>query len=127
MAASMPPARCKLPLPPARFSSPSFPAGRTIPNSLPIGKQGFRLNRFSRRKALQPMKIVLFDLGNTLIDDNEHLIEGAIEMLGKVHQLSDFDGMAIELGLISDYFRHQLRKSPGNFISGTMRFFSGLD
>jgi FMN phosphatase YigB (HAD superfamily) len=50
------------------------------------------------------MRAVLFDLGNTLVDDDGNLLEGAGAMLESVARLRDADGLPIELALVSDYY-----------------------
>ena len=49
------------------------------------------------------MRIVFFDLGDTLVDSQENLLPGALEMLQAVSELKDPDGVPVELGLISNY------------------------
>lgn len=50
------------------------------------------------------MRIVLFDLGNTLVDDQDNLLEGALDVLDAVGNLRDPDGHPVQLGLVSDYY-----------------------
>ncbi len=50
------------------------------------------------------MRAALFDLGNTLVDEHDVLLDGALEMLAAVSELRDPDGEPIELGLVSDYY-----------------------
>ena len=49
------------------------------------------------------MRVVLFDLGNTLINEQNRLLEGALEMLEAVSRLRDAEGRLVELALVSDY------------------------
>ncbi len=49
------------------------------------------------------MRVIFFDLGNTLVDSQENLLPGALEMLHEITKLRDLDGAPVELGLISDY------------------------
>lgn len=49
------------------------------------------------------MRFVLFDLGDTLIDDANRPIAGAMELLESLRSLRDADGRPIQLGLVSDY------------------------
>ena len=48
------------------------------------------------------MKVILFDLGRTL-EDQDVLLPGATEMLEAVRGLVDADGAALQIGLVSDY------------------------
>jgi FMN phosphatase YigB (HAD superfamily) len=50
------------------------------------------------------MKVVLFDLGDTLIDAQENPVEGAYMMLDTVRRLRDGTGAPVEMGLVSDYY-----------------------
>jgi FMN phosphatase YigB (HAD superfamily) len=51
------------------------------------------------------MKIILFDLGNTLEDTEAGiLLPGARQMLQAVRQLHDPNGQPPILGLVSDFF-----------------------
>jgi FMN phosphatase YigB (HAD superfamily) len=49
------------------------------------------------------MRIVLFDLGNTLVDDNDAPLPGAVDMLKAVSALRDPEGEPVALALVSDY------------------------
>ena len=49
------------------------------------------------------MKIVLFDLGNTL-ESNDVLLPGAADVLNAVKQMQDRNGQPPALGLLSDFF-----------------------
>jgi FMN phosphatase YigB (HAD superfamily) len=49
------------------------------------------------------MKILLFDLGDTL-EQNDILLPGALDMLQAVQQLHDPNGRPPVLGLVSDFF-----------------------
>src|SRR5262245_16577611 len=49
------------------------------------------------------MKIILFDLGDTL-EQNDILLPGALDMLQAVQQLQDPNGRPPVLGLVSDFF-----------------------
>ncbi len=49
------------------------------------------------------MRVVLFDLGNTLIDNHHNLLPGAEEMLNAAQLLQDPDGQLVKLALVSDF------------------------
>ncbi|MCW2308003.1 M20/M25/M40 family metallo-hydrolase [Rhodobium gokarnense] len=50
------------------------------------------------------MRIVLFDLGNTLVDGYNKVLDGATELLESVGTVRDPDGLPVQLGLVSDYY-----------------------
>jgi|GEM_PF-2980834 hypothetical protein len=57
------------------------------------------------------MKVILFDLGNTLEDTQQGgLVEGALEMLQTIQGLKGGDGSSPVLALISDF--GQIPASP---------------
>src|SRR5262245_5783360 len=49
------------------------------------------------------MRAVLFDLGNTLVDDNEVPLPGALELLEAVRDLRDPEGHPVLSGLVSNW------------------------
>jgi FMN phosphatase YigB (HAD superfamily) len=49
------------------------------------------------------MRAVFFDLGNTLLDEQDRRIDGAIDTLEAIQRMCDPDGQSLVLGLISDY------------------------
>lgn len=50
------------------------------------------------------MRTILFDLGDTLIDKNDKVLPGAIEVLTALANLRDPDGASVPFGLVSDYY-----------------------
>ena len=48
------------------------------------------------------MKIVLFDLGQTL-EHNDVLLPGAVQTLEAIGNLRDMDGQPVAMGLVSDF------------------------
>lgn len=49
------------------------------------------------------MRVILFDLYNTLVNDQENLQTGALEMLQAITKLRDPEDVPIKLGLVSDF------------------------
>ena len=49
------------------------------------------------------MRAILFDLGNTLVDDQNHPLPGAIDLLVAVHDLRDPEGRPVVSALVSDW------------------------
>src|SRR5262245_15559825 len=49
------------------------------------------------------MYAILFDLGNTLLDDDNEPLPGAAEMLTALTDLRDPDGAPVPVGLVSDF------------------------
>lgn len=49
------------------------------------------------------MRVLLFDLGKTLLDENDQPIDGALSMLQEMSTITDGNQQPIGLGLISDY------------------------
>ena len=69
------------------------------------------------------MKMVLFDLGKTL-EDNDILFTGAQETLSKIQLMSDKDGMPFLLGLVSDFI---MPSSPDDIPAIQQRYYQILE
>jgi FMN phosphatase YigB (HAD superfamily) len=79
------------------------------------------------------VKIVLFDLGNTLEDQNQNeLLPGALETLRALEAMADSEGQSLVLALVSDFGEfpaEQLRASEEEYEAiledlGIKQFFS---
>ena len=66
------------------------------------------------------MKVILFDLGRTL-EDQDVLLPGATEMLEAVRGLVDADGAALQIGLVSDYTMPRDRRRCTGAATGVSR------
>ncbi len=49
------------------------------------------------------MTVVLLDLGNTLLDDDEKPLPGAVDLLESLGGMNDSDGQPLKFGLVSDF------------------------
>lgn len=49
------------------------------------------------------MAVILLDLGNTLLDDGDKPLAGAIDLLTALRSMSDSDGQPLKFGLVSDW------------------------
>jgi FMN phosphatase YigB (HAD superfamily) len=49
------------------------------------------------------MAVILLDLGNTLLDDQDHPLPGAVDLLTALRHTRDADGKPLKFGLISDW------------------------
>jgi FMN phosphatase YigB (HAD superfamily) len=49
------------------------------------------------------MRVILFDLGNTLVGTGDHPLPGAVELLMALGDLRDAEGAIVPIGLVSDY------------------------
>jgi FMN phosphatase YigB (HAD superfamily) len=74
------------------------------------------------------MKIVLFDLGKTLADQNVHnqdvLLPGALKTLQAIQAMRDSSGKAIVMALVSDFVRPD---SPGQIPVIQEQYYDILD
>jgi Peptidase family M28 len=67
------------------------------------------------------MRLVLFDLGNTL-EANDVLLPGAVETLAAIAAMADADGEAVLLGLLSDF---DSEAQPGN-VEAARQEYAGI-
>jgi FMN phosphatase YigB (HAD superfamily) len=60
------------------------------------------------------MRAILFDLGDTLIDAQNHPLPGAIDLLTALRNLRDPEGKPVLSGLISDW---EMSQDPAQSLS----------
>lgn len=72
------------------------------------------------------MKVILFDLGNTLEDqEREVLLPGAMRTLSKTRALRDTEGRAPALALVSDF--GETRATPAQIRASQDEYYAILD
>ena len=69
------------------------------------------------------MKVVLFDLGDTL-EHQDTLLPGAVETLTSISRIRDEDHQSVTMGLVSDF---NMPQSPAEIPAIRQRYLAILD